>query len=279
MSRVYLNFDGKDWHEVDKSDFSMEKTLLQRLDNLKLIQKKKWDGVILIDGPERAGKSSLALQCAWYLSDQKVTINNFALGLYDAAQKIAEIPEGSVLIVDEGSTVFSSRQANNKAQQALMQILDVVGQKRIIFIIVLPCFFDLNKTIAVRRSKFLLHVYPNERYDRGQFLCWGEKSKGKLYRIGKKNYDSYEWPKADDAPSQYSDWHPPFWAEYEEKVKKVTLARVLQDAQTKESPKLKEVYKKAIKKYQELFPLEPQWKIAQILDITQAYISQLSGDV
>ncbi len=58
-------------------------------------------------------------------------------------------------------------------------------------------YFDLNKTIAVRRSLFLCHVYPTAEYDRGQYAFWGERRKKMLYKHGKQNYDSYAFPDAE----------------------------------------------------------------------------------
>lgn len=245
MGRVYLKFDGKKWHEVDKSDFWIDRALLTRLNNLKMIQKEKWDGVFLIDGMERSGKSTLGIISGWYLSDCRLTEKNFARGLSDAAKKITDAEEGSVIIMDEGSTIFSSKDSSNTAQKKLIKILDVVGQKNLFFIIVLPCFFDLNKTIAVRRSKFLLHVYPDKlTYKRGKYVCWGEVVKGKLYRIGKKNFDSYAYPKPSDEPGEYFDFRPPFYEKYLKEVKAETLKEVLEDAQEK-----KKVDKETMKVY------------------------------
>ena len=236
MVRVYLELEKGQWKRVEhQTNFWLDEPLYERLRNLKKIQGKGWDGVILIDGKERSGKSKHAMGCGWFLSNGTLTKNNFARGLTDAARKIADIPEGSVLIVDEGSLVFSSKESTTKAQKALMQILDVVGQKNLIFIICLPCFFDLNKTIAVRRSLFLLHVYPDKDYNRGKFAYWGEKTKKKLYIHGKKNFDSYAFPKAESI-GEFMDFEPPFYPEYLSEIKKDSLKEVLNKANAPAKP-------------------------------------------
>lgn len=231
MGRVYLKYleSKKKWKEVEKSDFYIDRALLRQLDGLKMIQKKNWDGVIVIDGKERSGKSILGMICGWYLSDCKLGINNFARGLDDAAKKISDLPDKSVLIMDEGSTVFGSKDSMSKAQKKLVKLMDVVGQKNLIFIICLPCFFDLNKTIAVRRSLFLCHVYPDSNYNRGKYAFFGEKKKKVLYKFGKQNFDSYAYPSANFV-GEYFDFQPPFLEEYKEKVKKESLDAVLADA-------------------------------------------------
>lgn len=231
MARVYLDYDKTSckWKEVGSSSFWIDRALLNKLKSLKKIQSKNWDGVIVVDGKERSGKSILGMVMGWYLSNTKLGINNFARGLDDAAKKIANLPDKSVLILDEGSTVFSSKDSMSSSQKKLIKIMDVVGQKNLIFIICLPCFFDLNKTIAVRRSLFLCHVYPDSNYNRGRYAFWGENGKKILYTQGKKNHDSYAFPSASFV-GMYPNFEPPFLQDYLDKVKKESLDAVINDA-------------------------------------------------
>lgn len=229
MARVYLDLVNGQWKEKESGDFWIDRYLKNKLDNLKMIQQKNWDGVIIIDGKERSGKSILGMICGWYLSNGNLGIGNFARGLNDAAKKISELPDRSILIMDEGSTVFSSKDSTTSAQKKLVKLLDVVGQKNMIFIVCLPCYFDLNKTIAVRRSLFLCHVYPDKSYNRGQYAFWGEKSKKTLYKWGKQHFDSYAHPPAEFV-GQYPDFEPHFLQEYLDKVKKESLQEVMDDA-------------------------------------------------
>lgn len=229
MGRVYLEFDGMNWREVETSNFWIDRALLTKLDNIKKIQRKDWDGLILIDGKERSGKSVLGMICGWYLSDCKLGKINYARGLEDCARKIADIPDRSVVVLDEASIVFSTKHSLDKRVKLLLDILDVVGQKNLVFIFCNPSFFDLNKTIATRRSLFLLHVYPNAEYERGQYAFWGEKAKAKLFRYGKKNFDSYDYPRAEFV-GEFFQFEPPFYQEYLIQIKKETLNRVLLNA-------------------------------------------------
>jgi len=226
MVSIYLDLKEGEWNEVPKSNFWIHEELLVKMRNIEKIQKKGWDGVIIVDGKERSGKSKLAMIMGWYFSKGKLTEKNFASGLSDAAEKIGELPDGSVIVVDEGSLMFSSKDSASSKQKLLIKLLDVVGQKNLIFIICLPCFFDLNKTIAVRRSLFLLHVYPDEDYNRGHFMFFGEHTKGKLYNFGKKNFDSYAFPESDFIGG-YMDFEPPFYKAYLEEIKKKSLDEAL----------------------------------------------------
>jgi hypothetical protein len=226
MSRIYLKLNEGKWSEVEQSDFWMDEALYNKLISIKMIQEKGWDGVIVVDGKERSGKSVLGMVMGWYLSNGSLTLDNFARGLGDAAEKISRLPDKSVLIVDEASTVFASKDTMTEEGKQLIKIMDIVGQKNMVFILCLPCFFDLNKTMAVRRSLFLCHVYPDEKYNRGRYSLWGERSKKTLFIFGKKNYDSYSFP-APEVVGEYMDFEPPFYREYVEIVKRESLKEVL----------------------------------------------------
>lgn len=286
MVRVHLELENNDWKEVDSGKFWMHEELLIKLKNLEKIQKKGWDGVIIVDGKERSGKSKLAMTMGWYFSKGLLTEKNFASGLNDAAEKIAELPDSSVIIVDEGSLMFSSKDSSTAKQKLLIKLLDVVGQKNLIFIICLPCFFDLNKTIAVRRSLFLLHVYPDMEYNRGRFVFFGESTKAKLYKFGKKNFDSYAFPHA-DFQGDYMDFEPPFYAKYLEEIKKKSLDEALTAA--KGSNKNKAVVLdqnvalginlRSIKGILENNIKIPAEKLAEIFQVSPQYIYKLKNAI
>jgi len=201
--------------KIKEHEFYLDEFLKRRLDTLKqIVYKKNWDGVILIDGLERVGKSTLGITIGYYLADGNFTVDNICADNEDAVKKIESFPDKSVLLVDEGSLVFNSRDAMKKEQKKLMKILNVVGQKNMIFIIVLPSFFDLNKQIAIRRSKFLLHCYTDNSLSRGRFTYFGEDAKKKLYSVGKKNFDSYQYPKRSiNEIGRFTDFNP-FGEEY-----------------------------------------------------------------
>lgn len=280
MVRVYLELKDSKWKVVEQSSFWITDRLLKMLDNIKRIQNNEWDGVLLIDGKERSGKSILGMLCAWYLSNGKLTEDNFALGMQDAARKIAALPDKSVLIVDEGSTMFGSKDSQTSEQKTLMKILDVVGQKNMIFIVCLPCFFDLVKTIAVRRSLFLLHVYPDENYNRGKFAFFGEKTKGKLYKFGKKNFDSYSYPEAEFV-AEYMNFKPYFYEKYLEEVKRETLKNVLKAAKPKETNQVKYIakMKDILTRIRTKFPNLTQEEYGELMGYTRTGVQKLIHEI
>jgi hypothetical protein len=77
MARAYLKLNNNKWEDVDHSDFWIDNALLGKLKGLEMIQEKGWDGVLVIDGKERSGKSILGMIIGWYLSKGKLTLDNF----------------------------------------------------------------------------------------------------------------------------------------------------------------------------------------------------------
>lgn len=213
--------------------------LKEKLDNILHIQKKEWDAMILIDGKERSGKSILGMTCAWYLTKGKLTIDNFAKGLEEAKAKIRTLPDKSILVVDEASLVFNTKDSRTNVSVELQKIMDVVGQKNMIFILILPSIFDLAKSIATRRSLFLLHVFVDEKWNRGSFAYYGEETKEVLYVEGKKNYNKYTIPP--EFTGSFTNFKPPFYDEYL-KLKKETLIEILEDKKEQKQKDRSEIW-------------------------------------
>lgn len=233
MACIKFNREKQIWEDVERGTeghIYVDGFLRKRLDTILAITKKKWDAVFIVDGKERSGKSTLGFVCATYLNPY-ITLDNVASDGDDALKKLEKLPDGSVLIVDEGSLMFSSKDAMKSEQKKLIKILNVIGQKAMVLIIVLPCFFDLIKYIAVNRSRFLLHVYTSKRLERGRFAYWGENKKSKLYIYGKKNYNSYAYPRADFL-GRFGEFDP--FGEAYQKLKRESLFSTFHDGEKAE---------------------------------------------
>lgn len=211
--------------KVKDREFYLDGELKKRLDNVKYItHERNYDAVIIIDGLERVGKSTLGITCGYYIADGNFTQENIAADSDDAIKKIESLPDKSVLLIDEGSLVFNSRDSMKREQRKLIKILNVVGQKNMTFIIVLPSFFDLNKSIAIRRSRFLLHCYSDNKLRRGRFAYFSQDKKKLLYMVGKKNYESYAYPKLKKTErGRFVDFNP-LGPEYLETKKKSLMS-------------------------------------------------------
>jgi hypothetical protein len=257
MVKLDYNKETKKWIELPEGSndgMYLDGYLKNKLDNIKNILAKNWDAVIMIDGRERSGKSTLGFSCAWYLSDTNMTINNLAKDTDDAIKKIESLPDKSILMIDEGSLAFSSKDSMKQEQKKIMKILDVVGQKNLCIIIILPSFFEISKAIACRRSRFLLHVYTDEQLIRGRFCYFGEKKLKHLYDVGKKNYGSYDRPESDFV-GRFTDFRVPFFEEYL-KLKKETLLLALH-SESKKQVSERDILRKVILNFRDRCPELP----------------------
>ena len=208
--KVMYDEQKKEWIELppdSKEGMYIDGKLKIKLDSIKSILKKNWDAPFMIDGLEGSGKITLGLTCAWYLSDTKFTKENICKSAKNAISKLGSFPDESVLLIDEGDLMFSSKEVFNTEQQRLIKLLKVIRYKKMVLIIIAPSFFDLNKGISVRRSRFLLHVYTDPKMNRGRYAYFGEKKKKMLYEIGKKNFGSYYKPSADFV-GRFTDFNP-----------------------------------------------------------------------
>lgn len=230
MEYLRYRLDLKAWIPVkqeERYDLAIDEFLVSKLNNIKMLQRKNWDCMFIVAGEEGSGKSTLAITCGQYLSDMKLTLNNLANSSEEAILKLNLLPEGSVLILDEGELVFSSRDTMTREQKLIINIMQIVRQKRMVLILVCPVFFQLTKYIAVSRSKFLIKTYTNKSYDRGSFGYWGKKKKVRLYIEGKKN-DSYLKPRPEKF-GHFQDYTAPFDKEYKE-LKLKALEYAIQQA-------------------------------------------------
>ena len=102
----------------------IQKRIVEERDRLKKeIEKRQkkdktieWDCVIMVDGIEGSGKSTLAITIAWYISNANITPYNIVTGSNDAVMKLKELPNGSTLVIDEGSLIFSSKETMKREQ-------------------------------------------------------------------------------------------------------------------------------------------------------------------
>ncbi len=211
---------------LNGQEVSLDGYLKQKLDNIKMILEKNWDALIIIDGKERVGKSTLGITMAHYIYPS-FDENNIAVDSEDAVRKLEALPEKSVLMLDEGSMIFNSKDAMSRVQKKIIKILNVIGQKNMVFIIVLPSFFDLNKWIATDRARFLIHCYNDANLVRGRFVYWGTKKLRRLYEQGKKNFGSYAHPEGDFF-GRFVDFKPTWYDTYL-KIKQETLISALKE--------------------------------------------------
>lgn len=182
--------------------------------------KKKWDKlrggkladlnedrVYLVDGRERCGKSSFAMQQAKYI-DPLFTTERICFRPEDFLYQIRNAPKGSVVVFDEAFRGLSSKATRSKTNKAIVQALMEVGQRNLIIFIVLPTLFLLEIYAAVFRSECLFHIYKLKNKKGGDkkiraFKIYNYVKKKQLYLRGKTKYFSYSKPKIKKAKGQF----------------------------------------------------------------------------
>ncbi len=207
MPILILDEQTKDWKEIsrkEKNSMPIEerkKTLFlaqklkEKLDFAIEQQNRDNDVVGIIAGDEGSGKSAIAGNCMRYVSKDTFNPKKQLIGsdYDDAIDKIKDIHSKGALMFDEGVVFFLSTEIMKRESRDLHKIFSIFRQKNLFVLIILPSYFRLGTYWAIDRSNFLIRTYlKNGKRDR--FAYYGEKTKEKLYRIGKKmnNYQAIQ---------------------------------------------------------------------------------------
>ena len=162
-------------------------------DNLDLalqMVRDDWDMVFVIDGNEGVGKSGLAQQIGLYF-DPNLRLENICFSADEFMERVRKAKKYECIIMDEAFSSLNSRQAMSKVNISLCSMLSEIRQKNLFILICIPSFFDLDKYVALWRSRALIHAYTGKGMQRGFFSFYSTGKKKTLYISGKKlyNYD------------------------------------------------------------------------------------------
>lgn len=178
---------------LQKGETYIDNIIRPELDKAKFrVLHRDLDFVFCIDGEEGSGKSVLAMQLCKYL-DPDFNIDRI---VFNADQFIKTIKDpnfkkGSAVLLDEAYNAANSRAAMSEVNRSLIAVATEMRQKNLFVCIVLPSYFDLDKTLAIWRTRCLFHVYFSDDYKRGQYIVFPKNNKKDLYLKGKKNYNYY----------------------------------------------------------------------------------------
>ena len=175
-------FEGTD------KEFYMDGYLKANLDIAKKVITKDWDMIFVVDGAEGSGKSTIAQQAAFYC-DPTLEFSRVVFNARDFKRAIIHAKPYQAVIYDEAYSGLNSRAAMSFINRSLVGMLTEIRQKNLFVFIVLPCFFDLDKYVALWRSRVLINVYTAEGFKRGRFSFYNLDKKKELYLKGKKFYE------------------------------------------------------------------------------------------
>jgi hypothetical protein len=181
---------GSNW-KGEKCVYFLNNYLRRTLDDIKkVVSKKDFDYVALVCGMPGLGKSNFSINCCKYL-DNNFTIDNICFTADDFIEKSTNMNKGSAIMLDESFASLNSRISNTTEFLRILNHIQIIRQKNLYIFLCLPNFFDLQKSIAIYRSRHLFVVYAEKFGDRGRFVAFGFDEKKDLYIKGLKfmNYN------------------------------------------------------------------------------------------
>ena len=249
--------------EGTEDEFYMDGYLQSNLDIIKEVVKKDWDMVIVVDGTEGVGKSVLAQQMAKYC-DPTFNINRICFSPESFEKTVVEADKYTSVVFDEAFRGLSSRETMTSINRMLVKMFAEIRQKNLFVFVVMPTYFDLDKYVALWRSRALIHVY-DDKFKRGFFMFFNKEKKKDLYVLGKKYY-SYSKVKSNFRGRFYNHYtvNEIEYRDLKNKALNVGSARIKIDPKEIE----KEYMLKIIKRMEEC---EPALKINQKIKILDCH--------
>jgi len=175
--------------DFPETSYFMEPMLYNQIHkNIKpALNKNDEDYVMVIDGNEGVGKSTLAFQIARAV-DSDFCLDRIVFSPETFRDAVMNAKKGQAIVFDEAITGFSSRGAMSRINKMLTALMMQMRQKNLFVIIVIPTFFLLDKYVALWRAKVLIHCFKSKG-KRGFFRVYNSKKKKWLYLSGKKLYE------------------------------------------------------------------------------------------
>lgn len=232
--------------KVTPQAYYMDGYVKAALDTAKKTIRKDWDMVFCVDGGEGSGKSVLAQQLAYYC-DPTLTNERIVFTPQDFRNAIMNSSKYQSVIYDEAYTGLSSRATMSLINRTLISMLAEIRQRNLFVFVVMPCFFDLDKYVALWRSRGLWHVYTGKNFERGFLSFYNVDRKKDLYIQGKKFYSYYK-PK----PNFIGRFPNHYTVDEEEYKKNKKNSLIVREKKSEDAAKKKELETELFARLQEL---------------------------
>lgn len=191
--------------EFQDESFYMEQQLSNDLDKIiEAISNQQRDYVLLVDGNEGDGKSTLAQQVACKV-DNSFCVERMCFSPREFVEAVNKAEKNHAIVFDESFHGLSSRAAMSMDNKLIVNTLMRVRAKCLFIILVIPTVFMLDKYATLWRAKGLINVRSDIYGKRGYFLLFNQKALRLLYEKGKKTF-SYKVPKATYVGRFYGKW-------------------------------------------------------------------------
>jgi len=153
----------------------------------------KHQNLVITDGKEGFGKSTLTAACAYYMAHKMKR----PMKLFFDAKKLMEVAKDTqdeILIWDDAAYAGLTVESYNKLIIDLIKIIWLARKKRNTYFINIQEFFRL-KELLVSRAIALFHVYSPDKIKVGKYAYFNEDYLIRLYddwqRRKQKNYKKY----------------------------------------------------------------------------------------
>lgn len=157
----------------------------------------KKDNVLICEGSEGEGKTTLSIAIAYYVSEQTGREFSEKNVFFDVNElmRYAQSTEGKIIIWDEPAFQALSTDWASEAVKNITRLLMTARKKRHFFIFNLTKFYKFNEYIVVDRPMGFIHVYSRNNIHSGRFVYIRKKFLEDLwrdYKVSKKrNYKLY----------------------------------------------------------------------------------------
>ncbi len=199
MVKVKYDKKKKDWIVLPKGSkdgMYLDGYLYNTLSHARDVMfKKDVDLPIIVAGYPGTGKTTFTITKATFC-DPSFNVDRMCLDVDEFIKALKNAKPHQAVVLDESYEGLNSAQIRRDTGRALLNMLNVIRQKRLYIFIVLPNFFDLSKSIAIFRSRYLFVCYDEDFGDIGRFVAFGRDTKQKLYMHGKR-FEDYNATKSD----------------------------------------------------------------------------------
>ena len=167
---------------------------------------KDIDHVAVIEGAERSGKSSLAIQlCKEF--DNDFTLENIAWDTATLKKLVYSLPKHSAILADEGVSMFFSRDAMKGENRDAVRLLTIMGERNNLLVICVTRLDMIDRYITGGRVNTLLKIIK-----RGRYKFYSPK---KVKQIRYNNHlRKWSYPSANYAESYTMPDDKELWKEY-----------------------------------------------------------------
>lgn len=165
--------------------------IISNLDKLVLKIKKGYFNCLLVFGPTRSGKTTVASQCGAYIASRVGAEFNTESIFFDASRLEEECKKGkknAVYMLDEAAFDLTGEDWAKEAQKRLKTYFSVAAKYNQTIILLIPHIEELRKYFVINEHTRGIEVRINKKtLDRGGLILYSQNALRYLYYFRKMN--------------------------------------------------------------------------------------------